>query len=348
MTESSNSKIRVTWFIPDQIQIKIRRLVGLSAINPNLVLPSVWIRGFQVASYLEKFTYHVSFNNVDPPPDIAIFLRRYGPDDFQLMQRLKQAGTKTIVDVVANYFQTRESSPEGYGGASRHLVHNFLKLLEMADQVWTVSPYLREQAFQVNSESYFVSDSVDPAHFDPNRFSKSENSSPLRLGWSGATEKASELNEISPILEDLIRSNKIKVLVITRRRPELRFNFEYQHWDHDTFPEMISQCDICVAPRRVINEYDLGHSHFKIGVFMSMGLPAIAGPVPSYSLLLGDGQAGAICHSMDDWYLYLNHFIEDNSARLLAGGTAREKMKSYLTPSIVSQVTNLFQKILAN
>ncbi len=121
-----------------------------------------------------------------------------------------------------------------------------------------------------------------------------------------------------------------------------------QHWDHDTFPEMISQCDICVAPRRVINEYDLGHSLFKIGVFMSMGIPAIAGPVPSYSLLLGDGQAGAICHSMDDWYLYLNHFIEDDTARLLAGGIAREKMISYLTPSIVTQVTDLFQKILAN
>jgi hypothetical protein len=98
----------------------------------------------------------------------------------------------------------------------------------------------------------------------------------------------------------------------------------------------------------VKNEYDLGHSLFKIGVFMSMGIPAIAGPVPSYSLLIGDGQAGAICHSMDDWYKYLNDYIVDDTARLLAGGIAREKMISYLTPSIATQVTDLFQKILAN
>ncbi|OGO29790.1 MAG: hypothetical protein A2Z16_14965 [Chloroflexi bacterium RBG_16_54_18] len=345
---SSNKNIRVTWFIPEQIKTKIRRLLGLSAINPNLVLPSVWIRGLQVASYLEKLNFEISFNTLDPHPDISIFLRRYDADDFKLMQRLKQAGTKIIVDVVANYFQTRESSPEGYGGASRRLVHNFVKLLEVADQVWTVSPYLREQAVQVNSESYFVSDSVDPVHFDSGRFSKSQASGPMVLGWSGAAEKASELNALSPILVDLIKLNQIRVLVVTRRRPELRFDFEFRHWDHDTFPEMISQCDICIAPRRVKNEYDLGHSLFKIGVFMSMGVPAIAGPVPSYSLLLEDGQAGAICHSIDDWYMHMHHFIEDDTARLSAGGMAREKMKPYLTPLIAAQVTGLLQKILGN
>lgn len=322
-------------------------MLGISTMDPNRVLPSVWIRCFQIARYLEQSGYQISLNTVEPRPDIAIFLRRYSSADLILMKKLKANGAAIVVDTVAGYFQSRDSFPEGYGGASPKQVSEFLKAVEIADQVWAVSPYLRDQALQINPNSHFVSDSVDPQHFNPGNSSKDKPKRAITLGWSGAFEKANELNEISPVIKKLIGQKNIKVNVITRKRPNLTFPFEFQRWHYSTFPQMISACDLCIAPRRVRNDYDMGHSLFKIGVFMTMCVPALAGPVPSYSLLLEDGEAGAICHSLEEWASQLERFIRDPSRLSTASCKALDKMKPYLTPSIAAQVCGLLESLLA-
>lgn len=346
MNEKASREPRISWFIPDPSIMKFKRFMGQSTSAHDQALPSVWIRAFQVARHLKNAQYQVQFNSVDPLPDIAVFLRRYNADDLRLMQRLKQKGARTVVDVVANYFRIREKFQEGYGGASREQVSSFLGMVEKADQVWSVSPYLTEQSKEVNPSSHFVSDSVDPAHFNPGLYPKRGTPEPVILGWSGTTEKATELAEIGSILEELIDRGLVKVHVISRKSPRLNFRFDFRKWNYSTFPKEIAECDICIAPRRVRNEYDMGHSLFKIGVFMAMGKPALAGPVPSYSLLLEDGQAGAICQSMSDWQYQLTRLVQDISTRESAGVKAAQKMQPYLTPAICSQIKNLLQQVM--
>lgn len=344
--KKNSRKIRVAWFIPEQARTKFSQFFGYTTLLPNLVLPSVWIRAHQIARYLSASQFEVQYNTTDPKPDIAVFLRRYSADDYILVQKLKRKGIRIVVDVVANYFQMRERHPEGYGGASREQVSSFLKIVESADQVWTVSPNLKELSRELNPEAYFVSDSVDPVHFNPLKYLNQKRYGRVELGWSGTTEKAKELDEISPILNRFIRGERIKVQVITRKRPKLSFDFNFKRWDYNSFPQMISSCDLCIAPRRIRDDYDLGHSLFKIGVFMAMGVPALAGPVPSYNLLLEDGEAGAICQSMDEWQFHLERFVEDEPARLAAGSVAIEKMQPFMTPTVAAQVSQLLQKNL--
>ena len=346
MRQVETRRLRICWFIPEPILSRIRRFVGYSFFDPNIVLPSVWIRGFQIANYLKKMNYVVGFNTLNPLPDVAIFLRRYRSEDVELMRMLKKSGTKIVIDVVANYFQIRDRSPEGFGEASQDQVNNFLELLGSADQVWTVSPYLKDKASQVNPNSHFVSDSVDPEHFNIELFPRSSKEGPIILGWSGATSKANELNSIGPLIQNWIEQDRIRVSVITKKRPKLDFPFDFHRWDYTSFPRMISQCDICLAPRQVRNEYDLGHSLFKIGVFMAMAVPALAGPVPSYELLLDDGQAGSICTSVEEWYYHLMLLIDDEATRLSSGRIAREKMKPFLTPAVSSQISVLLENLL--
>ena len=337
---------RISWFIPNPPLMGFRKLLGYQSWDPDLSIPSVWIRSFQVAPYLNDYGFITSYNTLDPRPDVAIFLRSYNPADLEKASTLKKLGTKIVLDVVANYFNVREKSETGVGESLPSLVKSFLQLVEIADQVWAVSPYLAEKANRLNPNSFFVSDSVDPKYFDADLYRCTSKKTCLTLGWSGARKKASELNEISRVLSDWIKRERVRVLVIARNRPELDFPITFYRWNYSSFPEMISQCDLCIAPRAVRNEYDLGHSLFKIGVFMAMGVPALAGPVPSYNLLLGDGVGGSICNTLDEWTFHLQELILNDTSRISAGKQSKEKMRPYLTPVIASQISGLLKDLL--
>jgi hypothetical protein len=339
-------KPHISWFIPEPRFMGIRRYLGFQSWDPDISLPSVWIRSKQLTPYLNEKGFITSCNTPEPRPDVAIFLRRYQPEDVETAARLKSMGAKIVVDVVANYFTVREPSERGVGGSPRSLVKSFLRLIEMADQVWAVSPYLAEQSSKINSSTFFISDSVDPKHFNPQIHPRKSDKPLVTLGWSGAARKASELNEISGVLNRWIENKRVRVIIISRSRPELEFPFQFQRWNYRSFPGLIAQCDLCIAPRIVRNEYDFGHSLFKIGVFMAMGIPALAGAVPSYDLLLSDGLAGAICKSLDEWTNQLDRYILNDAARISAGRQALEKMRPYLTPVIATQVASHLNELL--
>lgn len=78
---------------------------------------------------------------------------------------------------------------------------------------------------------------------------------------------------------------------------------------------------------------------------MAMGIPALAGPVPSYNLLLSDYLAGAICQTPEDWEFQLDLFISDASFRQSAGVHSIEKMLPFMTHVIAAQIDQLLKQI---
>jgi glycosyltransferase involved in cell wall biosynthesis len=128
----------------------------------------------------------------------------------------------------------------------------------------------------------------------------------------------------------------------------LSIPFEFRPWNYRQFPAEIAECDLCLAPRKVEDDYERGHSLFKIGVFMAAGVPALAGPVPSYSLLLADGQAGSICYSLQDWETQLGRFLEQEQLRQEWSRNAKQKIRPYLTPTIAAQIDGLLRTMLSH
>ena len=336
----SSSKLRVAWIVPEHPR-KLFRLLGVPAWHPNYSLASVWIQSYQTSHYLQDKHYQVTCNVLDPLPDIAIFLRRYSRDDIELARTLKAAGVKLIVDAVVNYFDVREGTSKSVGTATQEQVDNFRTLVDLADQVWAVSPFLQELASQYHASSHFVSDSIDPHHFKGRQHRKSPEGTPLVLGWSGVAAKSEALDEIAPVLIPHIQAKRIRVLVVADKRPNLTFPVDFQRWRYSRFPSSIARCDLCIAPRVVDNDYDRGHSIFKIGVFMAMGVPALAGPVPSYQLLLGDEQAGTICRSKEQWNDALSRYLSQSDLRHNSSQRARERMYPYLTPTVADKMDKL-------
>ncbi|MCX8014729.1 MAG: hypothetical protein N2748_01800 [candidate division WOR-3 bacterium] len=103
-----------------------------------------------------------------------------------------------------------------------------------------------------------------------------------------------------------------------------------------------------MAPREVNDEYNKGHSIFKVGVFMAMGVPVLASPVPSYLRLLSENKGGAICKNLDEWAYWLNKFQLDPDLREKWISETKEIIKPFLTSHISSIVNNLLQKLLSN
>jgi glycosyltransferase involved in cell wall biosynthesis len=334
--------MRITWIVPERK--RPFHLIPLLAWHPTFALASVWIRAYQVAPYMQKLGYATSVNNKKTNQEVAIFLRKYDEEAVQLAKKLKQSGVKIITDVVANYFEERNESSE-VGRSTKSQVMHFKTLIELSDQVWTVSPYLQKAASQFHPHVKFISDSVDPTHFNHKKvkFLKSEEA--LTLGWSGISLKAHALDELATILHPLITAGKVKLMVISDKAPAINLPFEFREWKYGRFPQHIASCNLCIAPRTVNNNYDKGHSLFKIGVFMAMGVPALAGPVPSYELLLADKSAGEICKTENQWKTALLKFIDNQQIQQQWSKNACEKMKSFMTPMIAKKIHASLQEI---
>jgi hypothetical protein len=84
-------------------------------------------------------------------------------------------------------------------------------------------------------------------------------------------------------LADAIERNGWRFKIISNEPPELDFPYEFVKWRHASFSAEIAECAVGVFPRDFDNDYDRGHSFFKIGVFLSRHVPVVCSPVPSYA-----------------------------------------------------------------
>lgn len=316
------SKMRVSWITPSAQR------------DPDKQLASVWIRSFQVFPYLGNKDFICSMNRYFPRPEVAVFLRRYSSGDVELASKLKRKGTRIILDVIVNYFEVYPPHPEGYGGCSREQHYNFMKLAELADEIWCASPFLKSVADRFHQNAVFISDSIDSCHFSQLKQYGSDNSRPLRFGWSGVSSKALPLN----MFKHWIESGAIKMLIISDKRPDLDFPYEYRKWTYSNFPRDIVDCDLCVAPRDVENDYDRGHSLFKIGVFMAEGVPALASPVPSYELLLGKGKGGHLCRNYNEWCVLIDKSINEPGLLQKWSRESVEQIRPYFTENVSLEI----------
>jgi len=335
-------KIIVTWFVPESFKDKVCKYLGVPVWHPNRSLASVWIRGYQVASYLKKMGYKILINTLFPKPHAAIFLRRYSSNDYIIARNLKRRGTKIILDAVVNYFEKIKTNYD-FNPVTNELVEVFHRMIDICDQIWCVSPFLQKIGSKYHSNVHFIADSVDSKHFHNSDWKDPNDGDKIILGWSGYSKKASSL----VILEPLIRNNRTQLIVITDKPPNLPFQYTFVKWNYFTFPSYIRKCHLCVAPREVSDDYNRGHSFFKIGVFMAMGIPSIAGNVPSYRLLINSkSKSGAIALTSKEWLYYFNRFLEDRDLRLRWHYGALRAIDPYLTPKIAKQIHILLTKLL--
>ncbi len=260
--------MNISWFVPS-----VWKWPWQKWFNYDRVLASTWIRCLQLIPYLGALGVSSEINKWDGETQIAVFLRRWGKEEQILARRLKTKGVKIVIDTPVNYF-----SPQRLPALESDARDEFLSFVDIADAVFCPSHYIEQYGEKLGYSTFCVEDSIDFKHFCYRKKDYFSKGGPVLI-WSGVSVKADTLN----FLASVIKQNTWHVVIISDKRPCLDFDFTFIRWRYELFPRDILEGDIGIFPRLVNNEYDMGHSFFKIGVFLAQHVPVICSPLHSYN-----------------------------------------------------------------
>ena len=317
-------------------QVPVRR----RKIDPNRVSASVWIRAAQLFPYLSELGVKCLVNEKRKLTDVGVFVRRQDAEAQDLARDFRRRGVKVVFDLCVNYYDAPRWYAGGYGSNAQNRA-DCLRMTELSDVVVCASRSIADRASEFHSWVEYLPDSFDSRHFnrrkDPHDFERSK----LRAAFSGVGKKVSELGPIVPVLVE----NKIALTVISDEAPRLEMPYEFLRWRYENFPAHILRGDFCIAHRILDSAYNRGHSFFKIGVFMTQGVPAIASPVPSYRELIAEERGGAICSTVEDWDKVIRSIVDDRTRLAKWSRDALGQTSTFATEIVARRYRDLFGKL---
>lgn len=329
--------LTVNWFIP------------VTHRDYNRMPASVWIRCLQLVPYLEERGVRCTVKDPDAEADICVFVRWQDEHAYELARRQKRKGRRVVFDLCVNYFDETGLFEGGYGTTAER-VEECLRMVEIADVVTCASTYIARRARDFHPWAVYLPDSIDPEHFRLVKPEQDFKRPKVRAIWSGIASKARELEPILPLL----RCRRIPLTIVSNEKPSLSlrrgflrwpYGYRFIRWRYETFPRSTLEGELCVVHRPVDNPYNLGHSLFKIGVFLAQGVPALVSPVPSYAELLDSGQGGHLCRTLEDWEDALDRILNDRGLLIEWSKQAIAVLEAYATHRVVGQYVTLFREL---
>ena len=318
----------VSWFTP------------VNHRDYNAMPASVWIRCLQLIPYLEEKGGHCVVNDPEVRADVCVFVRWQNEEAQTLARKLKRRGSRIVFDLCVNYLD--ETGLLGRNmGTTRERVMEAQRMIAVSDAITCASVFIAERAREHHPNVSYFPDSIDHRHF---RLAKSlsDFSKPkINAIWSGVAVKATELKETYPLLAE----RGITLTVISDSPLSLPGPYEFVPWSYQTFPRDILRGEICLGPRRTDNPYDKGHSHFKIGIFMAQGVPALASPLLAYIEVVGKTGGGRICDSESAWGAALDKILADRQILREWSQAACQGMLAYSTESAAQKYVRLFESL---
>ena len=321
--------MKISWFIPPVIKLPWQK-----RYNYDKVMASVWIRCFQLIPYLRELGIESEINTWNRSTRVAVFLRQWDTGMQQLALKLKKKGVKIIVDTPVNYFSCQDLAP--FKGKAKQEFDCFVRL---ADAVFCPSAYIARFGEKKGFQMFYLPDSINFKHFSMKKEPIVLKTKPVLI-WSGVEVKSCALNFLAPA----IRKNAWEVVIISERPPALDFKYSYVKWSYKAFPDALLKGSIGIFPRRIEDEYDKGHSFFKIGVFLAQHIPVICSKVSSYNDILTD--SNSICPNtleVKEW---------ENSIRSLISGEKKicfddNPVEQYSTFEVAKKYQQIFNQMVA-
>ena len=234
--------------------------------NYNNISASLWIRCLQMVPYYKAIGIDVHINNPFRKYDISIFFRGVNDLDYNFIRFLKKISYKVLWDTVVDYYVEHDACN------SKQRI-NAERISSLVDGIIVSSRQLSINAMNFNENVFYMPDPVDIKFFC--LYKKYVNYDFPIFGWSGVSSKISDLKKYSEILSG-------RTIIISDNYKDVGFKHDFHKWNYNSFPRLISHCDIGFFPRKVDGPYNLSHSSFKILVFAIQGLPIIANKIPSY------------------------------------------------------------------
>jgi len=107
-------------------------------------------------------------------------------------------------------------------------------------------------------------------------------------------------------------------------------------WGEDTVCDEIVKHDVAVIPCELNSEWNLSKSANRATMFMALGMPVVASPLPAYCEVIEHGRTGFIAETRKDWIECLDA-LRNKKLRERIGRAAREEALSKYRPEVIAK-----------
>lgn len=217
-------------------------------------------------------------------------------------------------------------------------VDSFFQRFVDLDWLWKVAPmcrhgivgnaYLQEEVEGRSPETTIIPTCIDMDKHRQKDYAARGEGEPVVLGWTGLYTNLVNLQPIEPVLQELAKKHRIKLLVATGRPYQLDgVEVENHHWEANKEVYYLQAPDIGLMP--LLNTPSTrGKCAFKALQYMGVGTPCVISPVGMNAEIIQDGVDGFLASSPTDWHDHLEKLITDAALRERIGRAARETIRA--------------------
>ena len=206
-----------------------------------------------------------------------------------------------------------------------------LVLMKLAKYVITCTPKLEEIAKGLNkySEAIDISSTFDTERFVPvQKYSKNEVTT---IGWTGTHSTIPYLDSLQPVLAEVAKRRKIRLLVIANKEYQMKdVETDFIPWREETEVEDLHRIEIGLYPIPS-NEWSLGKSSLKALTYMAIGIPFVATAYGTNFRVVEEGIQGYLAHNESEWIDYLLKLIDDVELRKKMGIAGRKRVEDFFS-----------------
>lgn len=290
----------------------------------NKALASCRMRCYDLITYFEKHGFKAELYKPFKKYKVAFFMKTRSDKCVAWAEKLKIQGTYLIMDPYCEFIddETLIDNQER---------NNVLKLTSLMNIVNPCGQVQYDKFSRYHTNMNIIGDNVDDAFFNTQK--KHEKKDQVTLIYCGYGKKCRDTLVIAEVIRKLQEKYGCKMMFLTNTEPDItEFDNEYLKYDQRHITELFCQGDIMIAPRSMEGIGQLSHSNTKIAYPMSLGIPVVASPVPSYL----DSPA-VICRTEDEWYQALEKLIVDENYRAELGVVGREFMWEHYSMNHIGQ-----------
>jgi glycosyltransferase involved in cell wall biosynthesis len=171
---------------------------------------------------------------------------------------------------------------------------------------------------------------------------------PPVIGWSGSHSTVPHLDSLRPVLQELARRRRFRLLVVGS--PDYRIpgvESTSREWHSASELEDFHEMDIGIMPLPS-DPWTSLRSHLKVRQYMGVGLPSVASPVGVNRGLIQHGVNGCLASSEEEWLSCLTRLLDDPELRCAMGSKARATIEECCsTERWAAQVLEILNRVVA-
>ncbi|MCU0356614.1 MAG: glycosyltransferase family 4 protein [Cyclobacteriaceae bacterium] len=206
--------------------------------------------------------------------------------------------------------------------------------------------YLADYARQFNPNVIVNPTTIDTENLhNPALYQVTKNPEKVVIGWTGSHSTLKYLTDFIPVIRELqARHSNLYFLVIADRdsAPEVD-RYEYIPWNKVTEAADLLTMDVGIMPLPD-DVWTRGKCGFKALQYMSMEIPCVVSPVGVNSAIIEHGVNGFLATTLEEWMLYLEELIHNETLRRQLGQAGRKRViENYSVISNTSGFCSLFE-----